>query len=234
MTPYYEADGITIYHGDCREILPTLDSAPALVLTDPPYGISEVTTRSGAGRNSGGRGLHSHSASRDFEAVRGDDEPFDPSHLLSYDRLVLFGANHYADKLPPSPSWIVWDKLDGLTSKRAVGFNDNADCEMAWTNLGGPARLLRQMWTGLLVRGEENATARVHPTQKPVGLMRQIIEWRTEPGDLVADPYMGSGSTLRAAKDLGRRAIGIEIEERYCEIAAKRLGQMVLDMGGAA
>ena len=130
--------------------------------------------------------------------------------------------------------WIIWDKLDGLTtSKREVGFSDNADVEMAWTNLGGPARLLRHRWTGLL-QASEIGQPRVHPTQKPVALMAQIIEWRTLPGDLVLDPYMGSGPVLRAAKDLGRRAIGIEIDERYCEIAARRLAQDVLDLWSAA
>jgi site-specific DNA-methyltransferase (adenine-specific) len=214
--PYYEREGITIYHADCREILAALPM-PDLLLTDPPYGIDYRTSSSRSAL----------AVSNDFAPVHGDDTPFDPAHLLAYGRVVLFGANHYADKLPASPSWIVWDKLDGLTSKREIGFNVSADCEMAWTNLGGPARLIPLRWIGLM-KGTERDERRVHPTQKPVALMARIISAHTEPGHLVLDPYMGAGSTLVAAKTLGRRAIGIEIEERYCEIAAKRLSQDVL------
>lgn len=231
MKPYYEDGQVTIYHDDCRTILDALP-VPDLLLTDPPYGIRAATNRATA-RRGNQKGLHSPGRANDFAPVAGDDEAFDPSHLLAFPRAVIFGGNHFADKLPASPSWIVWDKLDGLTSKRPVGFNDSADCELAWTNLGGPARLFSQRWMGLMVKGEENAQKRVHPTQKPVGLMRRIIEWRTQPGDLILDPYMGSGSILRAAADLGRRAIGVEIEEAYCAIAADRLSQGSLDVEAA-
>lgn len=225
MTPYYDDGTCVIYHGDCRELLPTLER-PDLILTDPPYGVSERTDRASKGRGN-------LAAALDFPPVAGDDEPFDPSHLLGFDRVVMFGANHYADRLPPASCWVVWDKLDGLrTDKREVGFDDNADVELAWTNIGGPARLIPHRWKGMLKASERDA-GRVHPTQKPVVLMAQIITWAGR-GGLVLDPYMGSGTTLRAAKDLGRKAIGIELEERYCEIAAKRLGQEVLDFGGAA
>jgi site-specific DNA-methyltransferase (adenine-specific) len=242
--PYYDDGQAVIYHGDCREIVPALVlPQPVLVLADPPYGVGERTDRASSGRGSEpGRTSSSLQGakrqvcpSRDFPPIAGDDGPFDPSWLLRrFDRLILWGANHYADRLPPSPSWVVWDKLDGLTTtKRFVGVDDNADLEMAWTNLGGPARLVPHRWKGM-VRATEQGDPHVHPTQKPVWLMARLIEWRTAPGDLVMDPYMGSGPTLRAAKDLGRKAIGIEMEERYCEIAAKRLAQEVLDFGGAA
>lgn len=217
MQPYYDQDGITIYHGDCREVLPTLDATSVdLVLTDPPYGINERTDRASKGRAI-------LAPCYDFPPVAGDDQPFDPAHLLAFKRVVLWGANYYADKLPTSPSWLVWDKRDGIPS------NDNADCEMAWSNLGGPARLYRHRWNGM-IKASERDKKRVHPTQKPVVLMAWIIGEHTAAGDLVLDPYMGSGPTLRAAKDLGRRAIGIELEERYCEIAAKRLQQSVLSL----
>jgi site-specific DNA-methyltransferase (adenine-specific) len=113
----------------------------------------------------------------------------------------------------------VWDKRDGLTS------NDFADCELIYTNLSGVARLFSHRWSGAL-RDSERGEARVHPTQKPLVLMRWLIELTV--AETILDPYMGSGTTLRAAKDLGRKAIGIEIEERYCEIAANRLRQEVL------
>lgn len=226
MTPYYDEGGITIYHGDCREVLPELAGVDAIV-TDPPYGISAVEMSGGSSRSVLTR-------SRDYAPIVGDSAPFDPAHLLSYPKVVLFGANHYADRLPPSAAWLVWDKLDGLrTDKRVIGFNDQADCELAWTNFGGPARLVPIRWMGLM-KGSERTESRLHPTQKPVALFTAILSAWVTSDELTCDPYLGSGSTLRAAKDLGRKAIGIEIEERYCEIAANRLGQEVLDFGGAA
>lgn len=236
MTPYYEDASVTIWHGDCRQLLPAVapPSEVALVLTDPPYGVSERTNRASAGRGSEPgntsstlKGTKRQAApANDFPPVFGDDEPFDPSHLMAYRRLVLFGANHYADQLPPSSAWVVWDKIDGLTTERRdVGINDNGDAEMAWSNLGGPVRILRHRWLGMLRSGPEQSQRTLHPTQKPVALMRRLVEWRSQPGDLILDPYMGSGSTLRAAKDCGRRAVGIEYEERYCEVAVRRLAQ---------
>jgi len=226
MTPYYQDDHVTIYHGDCREVLPGLSGIDA-VISDPPYGVGERTDRASKGRAN-------IAASNDFPAVIGDDAPFDPSFLLGYPVVVLFGANHYCDRLPPSPSWLVWDKLDGLTTeKREIGFDDNADVELAWSNRGGPARMVSHRWKGML-KASETADRRCHPTQKPVYLMAQVIRWAAPNANLIADPFMGSGSTLRAAKDLGRKAIGIELSERYCEIAANRMGQEVLDFGGVA
>ena len=217
MKPYYDdGRGITIYCGDCRDILPHLDPVD-LVLTDPPYGIGHKRGISSS-RVTGPTVVRS-----DFhgEAVTGDDVPFDPRPVLSLQRpTILFGANHYADKLPPSAAWLVWDKRVDLTP------NDFADCEFAWTNLGGVARIFRLRWYGL-IRDSELRVKRHHPTQKPEALMRWCVSFAPD-AQTILDPFMGSGTTLRAAKDLGRRAIGIEIEERYCEIAAKRLAQEVL------
>ena len=105
--------------------------------------------------------------------------------------------------------------------------NDFADCELVWTNLPGVARLFRHQWSGAM-RASERGEPRLHPTQKPLILMRWIIG--RCPEGVVLDPFMGSGTTLRAAKDLGRRAIGIDIDERYCQIAAQRCAQEVLDV----
>jgi site-specific DNA-methyltransferase (adenine-specific) len=219
IEPYYQDDHCTIYHGDCRDILPGLEFD--CIVTDPPYGINVQTSY--ADRQRGALAVCNN-----YPQIHGDDKPFDPQWLVALAvPTVMFGANHYASALPNSPSWIVWDKLDGLTSGRDVGFNDQADVELAWTNVGGPARLMSQRWMGAMKSGREASHRRVHPTQKPVELMARILAM-TE--GTVADPFMGSGSTLRAAKDLGRKAIGIEIEERYCEIAAKRLAQEVLPL----
>lgn len=205
--------------GDCREPAVAAAFGPGdigLTLTDPPYGVSERTDR-----NAKGRGNLAESI--DFVPVHDDDKPFDPSHLVTaHDRLVLFGANYYAEHLPPSPSWIVWDKLDGLTTdKRDVGFDDNADAELAWTNLGGPARIIAHRWKGLL-KATEKTERRVHPTQKPVELMVRIIEWRTGRGDIVHDPYAGSGSVLIACEATGRTCWATEIEPAYCDVIARR------------
>jgi site-specific DNA-methyltransferase (adenine-specific) len=103
------------------------------------------------------------------------------------------------------------------------------ECELIWTNLADAVHVFRNRWMGL-VRDSEHGE-HYHPTQKPVALMRWLIERFTKTGERILDPYMGSGSTLVAAKSVDRRAIGIEIEERYCEIAAKRLAQSVMQFG---
>ena len=226
MTPFYDQDGITIYHGDAREILPTLEAGSVdLVLTDPPYGVSAVQ-RNGRPRN--GKDTPNSKAPgtwRSWDVIAGDNETFDPALLLHFPRIVLFGANHYADQLPPTSSWFVWDKRNGATP------DDNADGELIWSNLGGVLRIYRQCWRGFTREKDQLEPQRhVHPTQKPVALMLWLLERSTKPGDLVLDPYMGSGPIAQAAKMLGRRYIGIELEEKYCEIAARRLQQQVLDL----
>ncbi len=220
-TPYYDQDGITIYHGDCREVLPTIDTTTVdLLLTDPPYGVSYQIDRQLVGKGHrrvwmGGR-----------PPVYGDDKPFDPTPLLHFSRLILFGGNHFASKLPDSGGWIVWDKTGGGRGPN----NTFADVELAWTNLSNTPRIRHHLWKGL-VRDTEAGQAVLHPTQKPVSLMKWLLNDWTEPGDLVLDPYMGSGPVAQACHEMGRRYIGIEIEERYCQIAVDRLAQRVLPLG---
>jgi len=225
--PYYRDDAVTLYLGDCRPIIAHIDPARvALVLTDPPYGISERTDRAARQRAA-------LAGCNDFPPIYGDDAPYDPTPLLRFPRLFLFGANHYAERLPASASWLVWDKRDGLQSKRGDTFNDNGDAELAWTNVGGPVRVYSHLWMGMLKASERNEK-RIHPTQKPVALMERIIAQHTNPGDLILDPYAGSGSTLRAAKNLGRRAIGCEISADYCAVIVRRLAQSVLPLESVA
>jgi site-specific DNA-methyltransferase (adenine-specific) len=213
VTPYYSHGGIEIYHGDCRELLPSLWFGVDLLLTDPPYGIGYDAR--------GGGGPAAPRRVYDLPTVAGDDAPFDPRPLLAAGaKAIIWGGNHFADKLPPTSSWLVWDKREGVAP------NSFADCELAWSNLGGPARLYHHLWLGML-KASEKGEERVHPTQKPVALMKWCLSMAPE-AQLILDPYAGSGPTLKAAKELGRRAIGIEIEERYCEIAANRLSQEVL------
>jgi site-specific DNA-methyltransferase (adenine-specific) len=208
-TPYYDDGSVRIYHGDCREVAPLLDFD--VVVSDPPYGVAHDTNYKRFGK----------STNRDWAApIHGDDEPFDPSPWIAHP-CVLFGANYYADRLPIG-RWIVWDKRDGVTPMLM------ADAELAWHNLPGRAvQLIQWTWNGFQRQGERGTA--YHPTQKPVAVMRWIIE-TFAPAGVILDPYMGAGSTLRAAKDLGRRAVGIEIEERYCDAAARRCAQDVLDV----
>lgn len=214
--PYYEDGSVTIYHGDCREVMRFLDFD--VIVADPPYGISVVRGGSVGGSN--------EKPATAYAAVAGDQGPFDPRFLLTCRvPTILWGGNHFGSRLPDASRWLVWDKREG-------GNSDNfADAELAWTNLGGPVRLHSQRWRGRYSRNTQGDLPRVHPTQKPVSLMAWCIGF-TE--GIILDPFMGSGTTLRAAKDLGRKAIGIELEERYCEIAAERCSQEVLDMGAAA
>jgi len=214
--PYYQRDGITIYHGDCREIVPELPEAD-LLLADPPYGIGFV-------KGVGGRveSPQGYRMKRNTCKVYGDDEPFDPEPWLNYKNVILWGANHYASRLPHG-RWIAWNKLGN-----AEPWDSFSDVEFAWQSGRGKDRIFSMAWKGLcqgLPAGKKEK--RHHPTQKPVKLMRWCLSLVPD-ADTVLDPYMGSGSTLVACKLDGRKAIGIEIEERYCEIAAKRLSQGVL------
>lgn len=204
MTPYYEHGGITIYHGDCREILPMIEAQA--VVSDVPYGIDYD-------------GGETQKGSQKLGLVYGDAEPFDPRHLLGFDDVLIFGANHYAQDLPRIGQFYVWDKVTRNEMDVRI-----AECEFAWHKLGTKPRVFRHLWSGAY-RASENNERSQHPTQKPKALMLWCLGFVN--GDVV-DPYMGSGTTLIAAKDLGRKAIGIEIEERYCEIAANRLAQEVM------
>lgn len=223
MKPYFDDGRIRIFHARWEDVWPTLGlkhEDVALLWADPPYGVSERTDRSSKGRGKAGpSGRFQDSV--DFPSVAGDDEPFEPVPLLRFPKLVLWGANHYASRLPDSPSWWWWDKKDGTTP------DDNSDGELAWTNLGGPAREFGHFWRGMM-RATEHGV-RLHPTQKPVALATWGFQRaKLKPGDLVFSPYMGSGPEARAALDMGLRFIGCEIVEEYCRAAVNRLKQLPL------
>lgn len=208
LEPFFAEDGVEIYCADSETLAEHIAGLDALVHADPPYGISERTDRRACGRSE-------RAEAANFPPVFGDDTPFEPARWLACRRLILWGGNHYASRLPDASAWLVWDKRDGTTS------NDNADCELAWTNLGGPARLFHHLNMGMM-RASEHGQPRVHPTQKPVALAKWAIEMAGNDG-LIVDPYMGAGSTLIAARSLQRRAIGVECSEAYCEVAVERL-----------
>jgi len=199
MKPYYQDNHVTIYHGDCREILPTLPMVD-LVLTDPPYGMSK--------RWQGGTW---GSKDKYKDAKRWDiaiDESLLSLVLSCGNECVIWGGNYY--NLPPCRGLLAWIKTNAVPTMAAF--------EIAWTTTDRPARA----WTG-----HNNREDTGHPTAKPLPLMSWCLQQYNSAHSII-DPFMGSGTTLRAAKDLGRKAIGIEIEEKYCEIAAKRMAQEVL------
>lgn len=215
MKPYYSEAGIEIYHGNCCEILPFLPKVD-IVLTDPPYGIDYNPKRQRQGTQIGRD--RDKWRTQEWQKINGDAQPFDPLPFLGFQKVILWGANNFASKLPDSNGWLFWDqqKCDGFTGSAG---------QMAWTNFLGSIKRFEYLWDGFRRAGEVND--HYHPSQKPIALMKWCI---TLAGtvETILDPFMGSGTTLRAAKDLGRKAIGIEIEEKYCEIAANRLRQEVL------
>lgn len=213
MKPYYQSGGITIYHGDRRALLPELSAD--LLCTDPPYGIGEAR-----GKNASRTKL---AVAKDYGVSDWDDETpaewvFGLMREITQFQ-IIFGGNYFP--LPPARCWLVWDKQNGNS--------DFADCELAWTNLEKAVRHISWRWAGMLQENMGDKEIRVHPTQKPEGVMRWAIKHAPDSVQTVLDPYMGSGTTLVAAKALGKQAVGIERNESYCEIAANRLQQEVLD-----
>lgn len=220
------ADGVTLYLGDNRLIVPTLDHIDALV-TDPPYGQDyKVNTFYAGGKRENAvvqrNGNVLMVSPNVYEPIVGDDEPFDPLPWLGIaPEVLLFGAHKFADRLPPG-GWLIWDKVP--TGK----LRDQGDGEAAWINRDQPMRIFRLLWDGLCVgngaRHEVTAgQKRWHPAQKPEVLMGWIlgfIEGRT-----ILDPFMGSGSTGVAAVRRGKRFIGIECVEKYFNIACRRINE---------
>ena len=216
--------GLPVRLGDAA--LFCVDNAAALdllrgridaIVSDPPYGIAYVPG-SGGGHKFGGVAIH------------GDDRPFDPRPLLDLAPLIcLWGANHYASRLPDSPAWLVWDKRVGR------GRNHQADGELAWTNARRPARVKNLFWSGAARTGERGE--HWHPTQKSVSIMAWCLnELGVGRGRIVCDPYMGSGSTGLACLRTGRYFVGLELERRWFDAACARLRRWAdqADMFGPA
>ncbi len=225
MKAYYQDEAVQIFHGDCREILPHLPKVD-LVLTDPPWGTKTATNARRFTRPSSPWWNNIDTSKiRAHESITGDEDEFDPRPFV-LQKAILWGANNYTRHLVHSGGWLVWDKRLGAEDMAQKGW-PLSEAELAWTNIRGSIRVFRNLWSGLL-RTEERGEF-YHPTQKPLRLMKWCLELAPD-AHTIADPFMGSGTTLRAAKDLGRKAIGIEIEEKYCEIAAKRMSQSVMPL----
>lgn len=195
-----------IEQGDCLELMADLPAQSVdAVVTDPPYGIAYNPI--------GGNGVAQRG---NLPRVTGDNRPFDPQPFLHFPTVVLFGADHYYTKLPDGGSWFVWYKRRDIPS---INF---ADCEMAWCNVKHLARVFDHRWHGM-IRDSEQGEKRVHPTQKPIMLMRWVMDTLKIPrGATIFDPFCGSGTTGVAAIQTGRNFIGFEISPEYCTIARKR------------
>jgi len=211
MKPTWESDGVQLYLGDCLDVLPTLGSVDA-VITDPPYGMNNNTdyTRFSGGHRSS---IAKRGGGRDYgKPIVGDVGPFDPSPWLGFTRVVLWGCNHYAARLPVG-TMLVWIK------RNAAAFGSFlSDAELAWMKGGHGVYCRKDLSMNAIAR------RRAHPNQKPVSLMEWCMDKAGVPIDAtVLDPYLGSGTTGVACVKTGRRFIGIEIDEGYFEIAKKRI-----------
>ena len=199
------AEGVTLLLGDCMEILPGLPKHDALV-TDPPYGIG---MHGGNPRSSG-----SHGGRKGYECGDWDNHrPSAPTFaaiLRAAHHSIIWGGNYFADLLPATGKWLVWDK--GQRIKQSDG-------ELAWTSFNGAMRIYTLNRVVLLVDGAE------HPTQKPVALMKWCIGHLPASAMTILDPFMGSGTTGVAAVKMGRKFTGIEISEKYFDIACRRIDE---------
>lgn len=232
VSPYYQDDYVTLYHGDCREVLPEVPATMDLLLTDPPYGVA---FKSGWGQHS---------------AIANDDGTADLMGmlLLAVTKLrrsrhaYIFGDWDFAGTNLTAHTQLIWDK----------GIVGMGDLSMPWgpshepitfavhqtskaNRERGSGRLSARMRQGSVLRVDRTngASTNRHPTEKPVPLLRQLIESSSCFGDTILDPFVGVGSTLVAAVLEGRKSVGIELEEKYCEIAANRLGRLAM-IGEAA
>lgn len=202
----------TLYLGDCREIIPTLPRV-ASIISDPPYGISHDPRPRHVARGD----IYARGAFRtQFDRIHDDNIPFDPAQIIAIGvPTVLWGANNFASKLPDSEGWLCWYKAGGIK-----GFH-TGECEMAWTNFLGSIRFFSHMWHGFKRQSEVGERV-LHPTQKPVELMRWCLEVAKWPPS-VLDPFMGSGSMGVACSDHQKDFIGIEIDERHFNTACERI-----------
>jgi len=216
MNPYYQDDSVTLYHGDCLEIDAWL-KADALV-TDPPYGIGWKKGENRRAKSARHAGIQNDATTevRDAALKAWGDRP-----------AVVFGT--WAAQVPGARQTLVWQKpVDAGVVGSTIGYR--RDTELIFL-LGRHPKRPPQRSSVFTTRGSIHGYLTEHPHTKPLALMEALLTWTA---GCIADPFAGSGSTLTAAKALGRKAIGVELEEQYCEVIAKRLAQGALDLFGEA
>lgn len=209
------------YNMDCMEGMKQFpDGFFDLAIVDPPYGIGVMTmnyTKSGAVRTHG----YSAAKRRDYRKqsewdVKPDKAYFDELSRVAK-RKIIWGGNYFSDMLPPSKSFIVWDKRCNDAMR-----NDFADCEYAWADYG-VARMFRFVWNGMLQGNMKDKEERFHPTQKPVALYEWILNNYAKPGYKILDTHVGSASSLIACHNLGFQYVGFELDPDYFNAATERL-----------
>ena len=209
ITTKIQIKDCTLYHADCINLFEEIGKVD-IVITDPPYGINIA---------SNGKVMSDCRAiATDFGPQKWDQQKIDKKYIdqilsISINQ-VIFGGNYYANWLPPSSCWLVWDKRTK---------SNLADCELMWTSYNTAVRKVQYLWEGFWQEDMKNKEKRYHPTQKPLYVMRWIIDNYTKQTDTILDPFMGSGSTGVAAAIGGRKFIGIEKEKQYFDIACKRI-----------
>lgn len=233
VKPYYEDEAVTIYNGNCLDILPSLGLVD-LVLTDPPFEKEAHTLQRRASRDAGVMEIEA----LPFEAITEEIRIKASEHIA---KVAKRWALTFC-QIEAAPNWrktyeaagmvykrtCLWIKPDGMPQYSGDRPGMGYETFVAMHQPG------RSKWNGggrhgvFTYNKGEGGGGNEHPTVKPLRLIKDLVALFSEPGEIVLDPFMGSGTTLRAAKDLGRKAIGIELNERYCELAARRMGQEVL------
>lgn len=227
MKPYYEHGGITIYHGDCREVISNLHSVD-LILTDPPYSSTTHTNaKTNKNKGNGAKAIA-------FDPISDADMRCLLSRFAGISKgwiVATMDWRHIAKlEFAPVPElrlmrfgvWVKPNPMPQISADRpaqgweGIAYLHRADCTPKWFGGGKHGNF----WLPV-------AQTEDHPTEKPMEMLLTLVDRFSTQAETILDPFMGSGTTLRAAKDLGRKAIGIEREERYVEIACKRLSQEV-------
>lgn len=233
LKPVYDEDGVRLYRGDCADVLPLLPSGHGVVITDPPF--SERTHKNA---RSGNKKSVSSRTSSPINFRHVDDWELTPilSACARVSKSWVVANLDYSmavayEHEPPKGmrvmrvgAWVKTNPMPQLTGDRPA---------QGWEAIAYFHKPGRASWNGGGHAGNfylPSARLTEHPTEKPMPMVRQFIEWFTEPGDVVIDPFAGSGTTLLAARELGRRAIGIEKDPSYCNLIQLRLAQGVLPL----
>ncbi len=216
----YQLGAHKIMCGDATKDLDNLyNTKPDIVITDPPYGMNLDTDWTDAKSSleflkHTGASAHGNK----YPRVINDDKPFDPTYLLKFKEVFLWGADYYKDKLPNDGSWFVWDKRLTEAFDRMYG----STFELCWSKVKHRREIIRVKWAGIFGTERQDVKGRLHPTQKPLEIPRFFIEKFSKENHIILDPYLGSGSTLIACEQTKRICYGMEIDPAYIDVIIKR------------